>query len=115
MKDRMRERLVSVQETPHNGQKHKLCRFIGAKIRYYRMLRAVVHNGFGQADLGSLAHLHPDTISRIERGTYHDSIPLSTLMDISDALGIDVSELMTLTETEKNFFIGKRRTKHKEF
>ena len=36
-------------------------------------------------------------------------------MDISDALGIDVSELMTLTETEKNFFIGKRRTKHKEF
>ena len=73
-------------------KKHKLCRFIGAKIRYY---------GFGQADLGSLAHLHPDTISRIERGTYHDSIPLSTLMDISDALGIDVSELMTLTETGK--------------
>ena len=82
-------------------KKHKFCRFIGAKIRYYRMLRAVVHNGFGQADLGSLAHLHPDTISRIERGTYHDSIPLSTLMDISDALGIDVSELLTLTETEK--------------
>ena len=65
-------------------KKHKLCRFIGAKIRYYRMLRAVVHNGFGQAALGSLAHLHPDTISRI-----------------ADALGIDVSELMTLTETGK--------------
>ncbi|WP_418378450.1 helix-turn-helix domain-containing protein [Acidaminococcus sp.] len=92
-------------------KKHKLCRFIGAKIRYDRMLRAIEHNGFSQADLGNLAHLHTDTISRIERGTYHDSIPLSTLMDISDALGIDVAELMTLTETEKELIHWEKEYK----
>ena len=37
------------------------------------------------------ANLHPDTISRLERGAYNDSVPLSTLIDIADALGIDVA------------------------
>jgi transcriptional regulator with XRE-family HTH domain len=84
------------------GDKKKiLCKVIGAKVRYYRMLRGIDSEGFSQADLGEQAHLHPDTISRIERGTYNDSIPLSTLVDVAEALEIDVLDLISMTDLEK--------------
>ncbi len=70
-------------------------------MRYYRMLRGITSEGFSQAKLGELAHLHPDTISRIERGTYNDSIPLSTLVDVAEALDIDVSDLISMSDLEK--------------
>ncbi|MCH3949862.1 MAG: helix-turn-helix transcriptional regulator [Acidaminococcus sp.] len=84
------------------GDKKKiLCQFIGAKVRYYRMLCGIDSEGLSQAELGERAHLHPDTISRIERGTYNDSVPLSTLVDVAEALGVDVLDLVSMTDLEK--------------
>ncbi|MCH3950920.1 MAG: helix-turn-helix domain-containing protein [Acidaminococcus sp.] len=82
-------------------RKQVFCKIIGAKIRYYRTLRGIPEGGLSQMDVAKKANLHPDTVSRLERGAYNDSIPLSTLMDVADALGIDVSLLLTISDTEK--------------
>lgn len=82
-------------------KKQLICKLIGAKIRYYRTLSGMNQGGLSQTDVAKLANLHPDTISRLERGAYNDSVPLSTLIDIADALGIDVALLLSISEDEK--------------
>jgi len=82
-------------------KKQLICKLIGAKIRYYRTLCGMNQGGLSQTDVAKLANLHPDTISRLERGAYNDSVPLSTLIDIADALGIDVALLLSISEDEK--------------
>lgn len=82
-------------------KKQLICKLIGSKIRYYRTLCGMNQGGLSQTDVAKLANLHPDTISRLERGAYNDSVPLSTLIDIADALGIDVALLLSISEDEK--------------
>ena len=82
-------------------KKQLICKLIGAKIRYYRTLSGINQGGLSQNEVAKLANLHPDTISRLERGAYNDSVPLSTLIDIADALGIDVALLLSISEDEK--------------
>jgi transcriptional regulator with XRE-family HTH domain len=88
-------------------KKIMLCKFIGAKIRYYRTISGIAQHGLSQEELARRSNLHPDTISRIERGNYNDSIPLTTLVDIADGLGIDVQLLITITEVEKQLMNWK--------
>ncbi len=84
-----------------DNKKQLICKLIGAKIRYYRTLSGINQGGLSQNEVAKLANLHPDTISRLERGAYNDSVPLSTLIDIADALGIDVALLLSISEDEK--------------
>lgn len=84
-----------------DNKKQLICKLIGAKIRYYRTLSGINQGGLSQNEVAKLANLHPDTISRLERGAYNDSVPLSTLIDIADALGIDVALLLSISDDEK--------------
>lgn len=84
-----------------SDKKEMLCKIIGAKVRYYRTMSGIGQNGLSQKELARRANLHPDTVSRIERGNYNDSVPLNTLVDIADGLGIDVQLLITMTDVEK--------------
>lgn len=88
-------------------KKTMLCKFIGAKIRYYRTISGIDQHGLSQEELAKRSNLHPDTISRIERGNYNDSIPLTTLVDIADGLGVDAQLLITITEVEKRLMNWK--------
>jgi transcriptional regulator with XRE-family HTH domain len=90
-----------------DSRKQVFCKIIGAKIRYYRTLRGIPVGGLSQMDVARKANLHTDTVSRLERGAYNDSIPLSTLMDVADALGIDVSLLLSISDTEKKLIQWK--------
>lgn len=90
-----------------DDKKTKLCKLIGAKIRYYRTISGIAQNGLSQEELARRSNLHPDTISRIERGNYNDSIPLSTLVDIANGLDIDVQFLITITDIEKRLIAWK--------
>ena len=69
---------------------------IGAKIAYYRTLRQMT-----QAELAKRANLSKGSIGRIERGRYNKGVPISTLLDIAEALRIDLSSLVTFSEEEK--------------
>lgn len=82
-------------------KKTMLCKFIGAKIRYYRMISGIAQHGLSQEELARRSNLHPDTISHIERGNYNDSIPLTTLIDIANGLHIDMQLLIIITDVEK--------------
>ena len=82
-------------------KKVMFCKFIGAKIRYYRMISGIAQHGLSQEELARRSNLHPDTISRIERGNYNDSIPLTTLIDIANGLHIDMQLLIIITDVEK--------------
>lgn len=84
-----------------DDKKVMFCKFIGAKIRYYRTISGIAQHGLSQKELARHSNLHSDTISRIERGNYNDSIPLTTLIDIADGLGIDVQLLITMNDVEK--------------
>ena len=71
-------------------------RQIGRKIAYYRKLRKLT-----QEELAEIAYMSQSTLGRIERGCYNHNIPMSVLIDIADALGIDFSLLITFDEKEK--------------
>lgn len=80
-------------------RKQILFKQIGAKIAYYRTLREMT-----QADLAKRAGISQSTLSKIERGKYNDSVPVSLLMDIADGLQIDMALLVTFNETERNMW-----------
>lgn len=82
-------------------KKEMLWKAIGAKVRYYRTICGIAQNGLSQEELARRANLNPHTISRIERGNYNESIPLTTLVDIATGLEIDVQQLIDLSDTEK--------------
>lgn len=71
-------------------------RQIGAKVAYYRTLRQLT-----QEELAKRVSISRSTLSRIERGTYNNSVSLSTLLDIADGLHIELSHLVSFTEEEK--------------
>ena len=79
-----------------NDNKDAIYRQIGAKIVYYRTLRKMT-----QAELAEKVHMSQSSIGRIERGKYNSSIPISTLLDIAEGLGVKFSSLVTFNKEEE--------------
>ena len=90
------EELPEKELSEMNVKKVMIFRQIGAKIAYYRTLRQMT-----QAELAKRANLSKGSIGRIERGRYNKGVPISTLLDIAEALRIDLSSLVTFSEEEK--------------
>lgn len=82
--------------------KEIIFRQVGAKVAYFRKLR-----GLTQAELGVRIHLSRSSVARIEQGKYNHNVPLSTLIDIAIGLSINISDLVTFTEEEKNMWEEK--------
>jgi len=78
-------------------KKSIIYRQIGAKVAYQRMLHDMT-----QDELAERVHVSKSTIGRIERGRYNQGVSLSTIMDIADGLDIEMVQLLTFTEQEKN-------------
>ena len=79
-----------------NDKKADILRQIGAKVAYYRTLRRMT-----QAELADKVHMSLSSIGRIERGTYNNGAPISTLIDVADGLGVDLVSLVTFSEAEE--------------
>lgn len=90
------EEIVEKELSEMDVKKVMIFRQIGAKIAYYRTLRQMT-----QAELAKRANLSKGSIGRIERGRYNKGVPISTLLDIAEALRIDLSSLVTFSEEEK--------------
>lgn len=63
-------------------------RQIGAKIMYFRKMKK-----YTQEELAFRDSISTSYLSRIERGIYSKGVPISTLMQISKALDIDIKLL----------------------
>ena len=72
---------------------------IGARIAYFRTL-----NDLSQEDLAQRIHLSRGTLGKIERGIYGSSISLDTLLDISDALGLELNMLISSDPEERQYW-----------
>ena len=90
------EEITEKELSEMNVKKVMIFRQIGAKIAYYRTLRQMT-----QAELAKRANLSKGSIGRIERDKYNKGVPISTLLDIAEALRIDLSSLVTFSEEEK--------------
>lgn len=95
-KNTAEEEIVEKELSEMDVKKIMIFRQIGAKIAYYRTLRQMT-----QAELAKRANLSKGSIGRIERGKYNKGVPISTLLDIAEALRIDLSSLVTFSEEEK--------------
>ena len=80
-------------------KKTAILRQIGAKVAYYRTLRRMT-----QAELADKVHRSSSSIGRIERGTYNNGAPISTLLDVADGLGVELASLVTFSEAEEKIF-----------
>lgn len=69
--------------------KSALFKKIGRRLADYRK-----RQGLTQQALARKIHRSSSTISRIERGAYNRNIPLSTLVDIADALNVTLETLV---------------------
>lgn len=90
------EEIIEKKLSEMDVKKIMIFRQIGAKIAYYRTLRQMT-----QAELAKRANLSKGSIGRIERGRYNKGVPISTLLDIAEALRIELSSLVTFSEEEK--------------
>lgn len=77
---------------------------LGAKIRYYRTLC-----GKTQKELAALTNFSASTIQRIEEGQYDNIAPLATLIDIANALNLDVAAFLTISKKEKELALSRRK------
>lgn len=77
---------------------------LGAKIRYYRTLC-----GKTQKELAALTNFSASTIQRIEEGQYDNIAPLATLIDIANALNLDVAAFLTISKEEKELALSRRK------
>lgn len=66
-------------------------RQIGAKIMYFRKMRR-----YTQEELAFRASISASYLSRIERGVYKKGLPLSTIMKIAKALGVELSAIFKI-------------------
>lgn len=76
--------------------KRMVLRQIGAKIAYYRTLV-----GISQKELAYRIKTTQSTISKVESGHYNDNLSIVMMMEIADALGVDLELLLTFTGYEK--------------
>lgn len=67
---------------------------IGAQIVYYRKIK-----GITQEKMAVEVGISPQSLSRIENGSYPKSVSLSTLMRIADYLEVPISKLMENVST----------------
>ncbi len=74
---------------------------IGAKIAYYRTIQQMT-----QDELAERVHMSRSSIGRIERGKYNSGVPISTLLDIAEALGTNLGSLVTFSEEEEKIWRG---------
>lgn len=70
-------------------------RLIGAKIAYCRSVR-----GLTQSELAERIGISSDTLSRIERGQYWQSLSVDLLLDIAEALQVEVSAFLHPNELD---------------
>ena len=80
---------------------------IGARIAYFRTL-----NDISQEELAQRIHLSRGTLGKIERGIYGSSISLDTLLDISDALELDLNMLIFSNPEERQYWNKLLKNKH---
>lgn len=85
-----------------NEKKNMIQRQIGAKIVYYRTLQRMT-----QAELAEKVNMSQSSIGRIERGKYNNGAPISTLLDIAEGLGVELSSLVTFSEEEKKIWLNR--------
>lgn len=85
-----------------NDKKNMIQRQIGAKIVYYRTLQRMT-----QAELAEKVNMSQSSIGRIERGKYNNGAPISTLLDIAEGLGVELSSLVTFSEEEKKIWLNR--------
>lgn len=69
---------------------------IGAKIAYYRGLR-----GLTQDELSRCSNISVSVIRKIEQGRYNGDVALSKVLDIADALQLNVYLLLDFNEEER--------------
>lgn len=79
--------------------KKMIMRQIGAKVAYFRTLI-----GMSQSDLAEKMNTTQSTISKIERGRYNENLGFVHLIDIAEALDIDLIMLLTFNELEKEMW-----------
>lgn len=58
-----------------------------------------------QSELGKKAALSRVTISKIERGVYNETVSISNIIQIADALGIDFTLLLNFSNQERSMWI----------
>ena len=89
-----------MRREPHMERKKDLIyKQIGAKIAYYRTIQQMT-----QDELAERIHMSRSSIGRIERGKYSSGVPISTLLDIAEGLGTDLSALVTFSEEEEKIW-----------
>ena len=71
-------------------------RQIGAKIAYFRTL-----SGISQKDLADRIKTTQSTISKVESGSYNDNLSIVMLIEIADALEMDLALLLEFNGYEK--------------
>ncbi len=76
-------------------------KLIGRKITYYRKLRDMT-----QIQLARRIHISVSSLSKVERGSYNNNIPMSMLISIAEGLNIELSSLVTFNDEEKKFNSG---------
>lgn len=60
---------------------------IGCKVAYYRKMKK-----YTQKELAAKAKISVSYLSRIERGAYKHGVPISTFLQIAEALDVHISE-----------------------
>lgn len=82
-------------------EKKMLFTRIGGKVAYYRKMR-----GLTQISLAEQIHVSRGVISRLEGGRYNSNISLGLLVDVAEALDIELSLLLEFDEKEKKTWWG---------
>lgn len=82
--------------------KKMILRQIGAKVAYFRTLV-----GMSQKELAERLNTTQSTISKIECGKYNENLGFIHLIDIAEAMDIDLSLLLTFTRYEKEMWNKK--------
>lgn len=79
--------------------KKVVLRQLGAKISYYRTLV-----GLTQEELAQKINFTRSTVTKIECGNYNGSLDVVHLIEIAEALDIDLTLLLTFNEFEKEMW-----------
>ena len=82
-------------------EKKMLFARIGGKVAYYRKMR-----GLTQISLAEQIHVSRGVISRLEGGRYNNNISLGLLVDVAEALDVELSLLLEFDEKEKKTWWG---------